>query len=76
MGIEVYHPTHSPSDIRRLEAHCQRYGLIMTGGSDYHGPSPDAARAKSQTRLNQLQLPMTLLEPLRQAKASLQAACP
>lgn len=74
MGVEVYHPSHSPSDIRRLEEFCQRYGLIMTGGSDYHGPSPDAARAKSQTRLNQLQLPMALLEPLQRAKASLQAA--
>jgi len=74
MGVEVYHPSHSPSDVRRLETYCQRYGLVMTGGSDYHGPSPDAARAKSQTRLNQLQLPLTLLEPLQQAKASLQTA--
>ncbi|MFH7244165.1 MAG: PHP domain-containing protein [Spirulina sp.] len=74
MGIEVYHPSHSPSDVRRLEAFCQRYGLVMTGGSDYHGPSPDAARAKSQTRLNQLQLSMALLEPLRQAKTSLEAS--
>lgn len=74
MGVEVYHPSHSPSDVRRLETYCQRYGLIMTGGSDYHGPSPDAARAKSQTRLNQLQLPLALLEPLQRAKASLQTA--
>ncbi len=74
MGLEVYHPSHSPSDVRRLEAFCQRYGLVMTGGSDYHGPSPDSQRAKDQTRLNQLRLPTTLLESLRQAKASLQAA--
>jgi predicted metal-dependent phosphoesterase TrpH len=74
MGLEVYHPSHSPSDVRRLEAFCQRYGLVMTGGSDYHGPSPDSQRAKDQTRLNQLRLPITLLESLRQAKASLQAA--
>jgi predicted metal-dependent phosphoesterase TrpH len=74
MGLEVYYPSHSPSDVRRLEEFCQRYGLIMTGGSDYHGPSPDAARAKSQTRLNQLQLPMALLEPLQRAKASLEAS--
>ncbi|MEB3290322.1 MAG: PHP domain-containing protein [Leptolyngbya sp.] len=71
MGIEVYHPSHSPSDVRRLEEWCQHYGLIQTGGSDYHGPSPDPTRAKSQTRLNQLQLPMALLEPLHWAKASL-----
>jgi predicted metal-dependent phosphoesterase TrpH len=71
MGVEVYHPTHSPSDVRRLETYCQRYGLVMTGGSDYHGPSPDPARAKGQPRLNQLQLPMALLLPLRQAAQGL-----
>lgn len=74
MGLEVYHPSHSPSDVRRLEAFCQRYGLVMTGGSDYHGPSPDRQRAKDQSHLNQLQLPLALLEPLQRAKASLQAA--
>jgi 3',5'-nucleoside bisphosphate phosphatase len=76
MGVEVYHPSHSPSDIRRLEEFCQRYGLIMTGGSDYHGPSPDAARAKSQTRLNQLQLPMALLEPLQTGQSLPTGRCP
>lgn len=36
-GLEVYHPKHN----RELEKHylgiCNRYGLIATGGSDYHG---------------------------------------
>lgn len=70
MGLEVYHPTHSPSDVRRLEALCQRYGLVMTGGSDYHGPSPEA-KGKGAIHLNQLQLPLTLLDPLQQARQSM-----
>ena len=44
MGVEVYHPHHSPSDVRRLEEYCHHYGLIMTGGSDYHGPDLRVAR--------------------------------
>ena len=46
MGVEVYHPHHSPSDVRRLEEYCDRHHLVMTGGSDYHGPP----EAKSETK--------------------------
>ncbi len=63
MGIEVYHPSHTASQRRQLEAYCQQYGLIMTGGSDYHGPSKD----DRHTDLNQLQLSDALLLPLKQA---------
>lgn len=47
MGVEVYHPHHSPSDVRRLEDYCHRYGLLMTGGSDYHGPPESKSPSKS-----------------------------
>ncbi|MEL6937125.1 MAG: PHP domain-containing protein, partial [Cyanobacteria bacterium J06607_17] len=40
MGVEVYHPQHSISEERVLEELCDQYGLLMTGGSDYHGPQP------------------------------------
>jgi 3',5'-nucleoside bisphosphate phosphatase len=59
MGLEVYHPEHSPSDRRQLEAHCQHYGLVKTGGSDFHGPS------KQHPGLNGLALPLTLLDELK-----------
>ncbi|MGB3199726.1 MAG: PHP domain-containing protein [Nodosilinea sp.] len=83
MGVEVYHPHHSPSDVRRLEAYCHQYGLLMTGGSDYHGPpelkAGRADRSTSQKQkpsvvpvgLNHLNLPLTLLQPLKQAAAAL-----
>lgn len=36
-GIEVYYPTHTADDVAALSAVADRYGLIRTGGSDYHG---------------------------------------
>lgn len=37
LGIEVQHPDHSPSDVQRYADIARRFGLIATGGSDYHG---------------------------------------
>jgi predicted metal-dependent phosphoesterase TrpH len=36
-GIEVYHHCHYPEQIDFFRARARRYGLIATGGSDYHG---------------------------------------
>ncbi len=71
MGIEVYHPHHSASEVRQLEELCDTYGLLRTGGSDYHGPAD--AKKKSDVQLNGLQVPLSLLPPLQQAARSLQA---
>lgn len=68
-GVEVYHPHHSTSEVRRLETACQSYGLLMTGGSDYHGPA--AAGDRKQPALNQLQVSLDLLLPLKAAAAAL-----
>lgn len=69
MGIEVYHPSHTSKQMKNLEALCVEYGLLMTGGSDYHGPSPDG---KAQSiNLNMMQLPLGLLDPIKQAAHSL-----
>jgi hypothetical protein len=62
MGIEVYHPSHTPKETKKLEALCSQYGLLMTGGSDYHGPSPDGKSSSSST-LNMMHLPLALLDP-------------
>ena len=37
MGIEVFHPMHSPIVRRYYEALAIKHGVIRTGGSDYHG---------------------------------------
>jgi len=37
-GIEVWHSAHTPADQARFEAYAREHGLVMTGGSDFHGP--------------------------------------
>lgn len=70
MGIEVYHPNHSSKQRKRLEQLCVSYGLLMTGGSDYHGPSPDGKTSNNIT-LNMMHLSLSLLDPIKQAAQSL-----
>lgn len=36
-GIEVRHPSHSAEDIARLMALADHFGLVPSGGSDWHG---------------------------------------
>lgn len=36
-AIEVYHSDHSPADTALYQALATRYGLAITGGSDFHG---------------------------------------
>ena len=36
-GVEVKHPSHSPSDTNKLRALCEQLGLVISGGSDWHG---------------------------------------
>jgi predicted metal-dependent phosphoesterase TrpH len=37
-GIEVYYPTHSPELIETYLAYVQQHDLLMSAGSDSHGP--------------------------------------
>lgn len=36
-GVEVYHSDHGPAEQERYLAMAEEYGLIVTGGSDFHG---------------------------------------
>ncbi|MBW4697754.1 MAG: PHP domain-containing protein [Aphanocapsa lilacina HA4352-LM1] len=58
-GIEVYHSEHTPRQSARLAELARQWGLVVTGGSDFHGDN------KSGVSLNMLQLPLTLLEPIK-----------
>lgn len=35
-GLEVFYPTHDSNAVHHFRAIAQRYGLVMTGGSDFH----------------------------------------
>jgi len=41
-GVEVRHPSHSSEDIARLGALVEHFGLVPSGGSDWHGASEGA----------------------------------
>ena len=36
-GLEVKHPSHSNEDMRRIQALADHFGLVTSGGSDWHG---------------------------------------
>ncbi|MBI3551890.1 MAG: PHP domain-containing protein [Elusimicrobia bacterium] len=44
-GLEVYYSTHTPSDIIRYAGLAERFGLLATGGTDYHGPGSGRDKA-------------------------------
>jgi len=61
-GIEVYYPKHSPGDTARYEKICLKYGLIATGGSDFHGEGkPETALGAALTPPAQLQRVLKLI---------------
>uniref|UniRef100_A0A832MJM1 PHP domain-containing protein n=1 Tax=Eiseniibacteriota bacterium TaxID=2212470 RepID=A0A832MJM1_UNCEI len=59
-GVEVWHPQHAAPAMRRWRAFAARFGLIATGGSDFHGPGRGAA-------LGDLPVPWTALAGLKRA---------
>ncbi len=36
-GIEVYYPEHSTADVAQYKSLAEKYALLSTGGTDYHG---------------------------------------
>jgi 3',5'-nucleoside bisphosphate phosphatase len=47
-GVEVFYPTHSEEQRALYLALAKQYGLIVTGGSDSHGPRDELARVDTQ----------------------------
>lgn len=37
-GIEAWHSKHSPAQVKHYQELAKRYGLLVSGGSDSHGP--------------------------------------
>ena len=46
----MLHPRHSTEDQQRLSALAQHFGLVISGGSDWHGPT-DAWRTLGMMRV-------------------------
>jgi predicted metal-dependent phosphoesterase TrpH len=68
-GLEVLHPRHSGDDMARLSALAEHFGLVTSGGSDWHGPT-DAWRT-----LGMMRVPTQVLDAqLRRAETRRAAA--
>ena len=59
-GLEVWHPQHSPTTVRRYQALAERLSLLETGGSDFHGPG-------RSVDLGEMAVPVRVLAPLKRA---------
>eukprot|EP00752_Nemacystus_decipiens_P014439 g12848.t1 len=61
-GIETHHPDHEPGDTKQLTALAEQFGLLTTGGSDYHG-------SRKAIALGSVVAPGDTLERLQEAAA-------
>ncbi|MCL1964096.1 MAG: phosphoesterase, partial [Firmicutes bacterium] len=43
-GLEAYHASHAEADALWFDRTARSRGLLVTGGSDCHGPSPGGSR--------------------------------
>jgi 3',5'-nucleoside bisphosphate phosphatase len=68
-GIEVYHSQHSPADCAEFARIARRFGLIPTGGTDYHGENKPGIRLGSGIGGN-VRLSYSFLEKMRDMSAA------
>jgi predicted metal-dependent phosphoesterase TrpH len=72
IGIEVYHCDHGATSTSRYLGMARRFGLAVTGGSDYHGSVKPGVKLGSGYRGN-VRVPYALLEGLRSRHQNLGA---
>ena len=65
MGLEVFHPNHSDYQLNYLRGMAERYGLLITGGSDYHGDT------NGRALMGSIRLPYRHVEALKEAQRDL-----
>lgn len=64
-GVEIRHPGHSAEDMKRLQALTDYFGLVPSGGSDWHGAS------EGPRRLGMMNVPSEWLDRQDERVASL-----
>lgn len=65
-GLECYYPEHSPEDTERFLALAAKYDLVVTGGTDFHGPGSTADR-----RIGSVSAPADVVAALQERQARL-----
>jgi hypothetical protein len=73
-GLEAIYPTHSQKTSRFLRTLAAQHGLLLSGGSDYHGDkhsiTPLGGNAKT------IRVPLQMLQDIKQRLAANTAARP
>lgn len=64
-GLEIYYPEHSQSMINYYLGIAREQGLLVTGGSDFHGS------AKPDVKIGSIKIPYELVQKLKEAKQNL-----
>jgi predicted metal-dependent phosphoesterase TrpH len=65
-GIEVYYPEHSALEVAQYKALAERHGLLMTGGTDYHGIEKN--ELDIGVGRGDMKLPYSMVEELKAAR--------
>jgi predicted metal-dependent phosphoesterase TrpH len=63
-ALEAYHSDHGPAETKLYLDLARRYGLLVTGGSDFHGAVKPGVKLGTGCEGN-LQIPLDLVEKLR-----------
>jgi hypothetical protein len=65
-ALEAYHSDHGPAETRLYLELAWKHGLLVTGGSDFHGAVKPGVKLGTGCNGN-LQIPRDLLERLRKS---------
>ena len=65
-GIEAYHRVHTLPTLRKYLRYANRHNMLVTGGSDCHGPYQEFA-----SMMGQISVPFEILTNLKRAKSQL-----
>ncbi|GBE15386.1 hypothetical protein BMS3Abin14_01446 [bacterium BMS3Abin14] len=68
-GLEVYYYSHSPEDVAFYGSLAEEYGLLPTGGTDYHGPG-GLKRTDIGIGTGDMRVPGSVAEGLKKAHFS------
>jgi 3',5'-nucleoside bisphosphate phosphatase len=65
-GIEVYYPEHSALEVVQYKGLAERHGLLITGGTDYHGI--EGSDLDIGVGRGDMKLPYSIVENLKAAR--------
>ncbi len=70
-GLECYYSRYNMEEIKFLVECAEKYGLLVSGGSDYHGKNKDIPAGRLNTENKQIESEkLTILIPLTKAEKS------